>query len=490
MGVDYQATPFTSDYERVGPDIQGNVLANNTTNALSIRIDTLPGNRLEEMTVAGRWDDTDIVHAVKENLIIGSTPGGPIQDVGTGTLIARTDAALVIDPGIVVKLDGSRIDVELSSQIIAEGTEANPIVFTSLNDSRFGGVTEVSTSPNPGDWGGIYAGQGARLSLDHAVVAYAGGLTRVPGSSAAFNALELQQVEAARVANSTFENNADGLGGIADPERVGHGTNAAAAIFVRNAQPILVGNTITGTTGTHAAAINIDPNSLDATLLPDYGTSRGRLTRVVEYDNNYGPLIRENVVDGNTINGMLVRSGVVTTELVWEDTDIVHVVTDQIVIPNYFSSGGVRLQSSATESLVIKLYGDEAGFTTTGTPLEIEDRIGGILHVLGQPGRPVVMTSLADDTVGAGFNLAGDLQTDTDSGMLTRPLRSQERGSFQIDLNFGPVIRDLPEYVAGVERAARMWENLLEDPITITIDVEVDSPTQRRRPRRKRLPDC
>ena len=55
LDIDYQRIPFTSSYDRVGPDIQGNFLANNTTNALSIRIDTLPGNQLERMTVAGRF---------------------------------------------------------------------------------------------------------------------------------------------------------------------------------------------------------------------------------------------------------------------------------------------------------------------------------------------------------------------------------------------------------------------------------------------------
>lgn len=475
LAVDYQAVPFTSDYDRVGPDILGNRLIDNTTNGISIRIDTLPGNRLEEMTVSGRFDDTDIVHVVKENLIIGSTPGGPIA-VGEDGLQARTDAQLVVDPGIIVKLEGARIEAELSAQIIAEGTESKPVVFTSLNDPRFGGITETSRAAQPGDWGGIYAGHSSRLSLSDAIVAFGGGVTRIPGSSAAFNAIEIHQAESARIANTTLENNASGVGGIAEEQRAGRGTNGPGAIFVRGAQPVIIANTITTTSGTRAAAINIDPNSLNATSLADYGRSRGELERFVGFDDNQGALIRQNILDGNTINGMVVRPAVITTESVWDDADIVHVMFDQIVATNFFSAGGIRLESSPNQSLIVKLDGQQAGFTTTGTPLEISDRIGGILNIIGQPGNPVVLTSLADDSVGAGLGLDGRVQNDTDEGVFTRPARTEERGSFQIDLNFGPVIREHPDLVAAVERAARLWEKIIEDPVTVTIDFELDAP--------------
>ena len=38
----------------------------------------------------------------------------------------------------------------------------------------------------------------------------------------------------------------------------------------------------------------------------------------------------------------------------------------------------------------------------------------GSLRVVGQPGFPVVMTSIRDDSVGAGFDPNGRVQTDTD----------------------------------------------------------------------------
>src|SRR5690606_16458978 len=92
---------------------------------------------------------------------------------------------------------------------------------------------------------------------------------------------------------------------------------------------------------------------------------------------------------------------------------IVHVVRGTITVPNFHTYGGLRLQSSPTESLVVKLAGPNAGFTATGTPLDIEDRIGGSLQINGVPGFPVVLTSLNDGTVGAGLRPDGTPQTDT-----------------------------------------------------------------------------
>ena len=91
---------------------------------------------------------------------------------------------------------------------------------------------------------------------------------------------------------------------------------------------------------------------------------------------------------------MIVRGGTLTTESVWDDTDIVHVLLDAVNVPDFHTFGGLRLESSPTESLVVKASGATAGFTATGRPLEIDDRIGGIVQVLGQPGFPVVLTSL------------------------------------------------------------------------------------------------
>lgn len=469
---EFQSIPFTADYDRVGPDIHGNILLDNSINALFVRIDTRAGNEIEQLTVSGRWDDTDVPHVISENLEIQGTPGGPFNTN------ARTDASLVIDPGVIAKFDGAGIEVEVGAQLIAEGRPGAEVIMTSVLDDRFGAGGTFDTSnngsgdlPGAGDWTGIYWSPFSRGSLDHSLLAHGGGITKIEGSFAGFNTVEIRQAEV-RIANSVLEHNANGLGGQSSMNRAGQGRNEAGTIYVLGSQPVLLNNVITDSVGGVAArgpAININANSLNSRLLYDYGRSTGHVGLQDLYRDNRGPLIRDNRLDNNDINGMIVRGATLTTESVWDDTDMVHVLLDTIYVPDFHTYGGLRLQSSATESLVVKLSGGpDAGFTATGRPLDIDDRIGGTIQIIGQPDHPVFLTSLSDSTVGAGKQPNGSPQVDTNN-IADIP---DDGNAFNIDLNFGPNITQNPSVAASVERAARIWEALLQDPITVTFDVE------------------
>ena len=76
----FQGIPFTSDYGRIGPEIHHNTLVENSLNGLFIRVSTPAGQGIEKLTKSGRWNDTDIVHIVAENLIIEGQAGGPILE--------------------------------------------------------------------------------------------------------------------------------------------------------------------------------------------------------------------------------------------------------------------------------------------------------------------------------------------------------------------------------------------------------------------------
>ncbi len=73
-----------------------------------------------------------------------------------------------------------------------------------------------------GDWGGLDARHLSNMSIDHALIAFAGGTTSVPGGFAGFNAIEFHQAKG-RVANSVIENNASGVGGNLAAGRGGRG---------------------------------------------------------------------------------------------------------------------------------------------------------------------------------------------------------------------------------------------------------------------------
>lgn len=428
-GAALSANPnsFSDDGGRIGPDIHSNTLfaidaatgtvLDNSINGLFIRIETLAGNPVDKLTKNARFDDDDIVHVITENLQVVGNPGGTFDGK------ERLSGRLRVDAGVVVKLDDARIELERgASSLIAEGTVNDPVIFTSVKDDRFGGsgifdTDRGNTSAKQGDWGGLIFNAVSSASIDHALITFAGGQTPLEGNFSVFNAIEVHQARL-RLTNSILEKNASGR---ATDDRNGRGTNKDAVIFVRGAQPIIVNNIIRNNNldrlGSAAPTnvISINANALNSDSLQDYGRSTGVSERFDQIADNHGPLVRLNRIANNGRNGMDVRGAYLTTESVWDDTDIVHVVLDEIMVGNHHTFSGLRLQSSNTESLVVKFSGANAGFTATGRELDIDDRIGGTVQILGTPGHPVILTSLADDTTGSGFSPTGSPVLDTNN---------------------------------------------------------------------------
>ncbi len=254
----------------------------------------------------------------------------------------------------------------------------------------------------------MYVGHTSAASIDHAVIAYGGGTTRIEGGFADFNAVEVHQGDL-RLANSTLEHNANGATATSSVDRAGRGSNSSTTVFIRGAQPIVYNNIIQTNEG---GAISANVNALNYEIVTDLGRSRGAIDKI-SVTGNHGPLVQKNRMADNSINGMVVRGGIVTTEGVWDDTDIVHVVLDEIVVSDFNHYGGLRLTSTPGQSLVVKSSGQNAGITARGVALDNANRIGGSLQVVGLPNYPVIMTSLADNSVGAGFTPAGVTQKNT-----------------------------------------------------------------------------
>ncbi|MBX3420875.1 MAG: tandem-95 repeat protein [Pirellulaceae bacterium] len=523
------AATFSSDYDRVGPHIRSNRLSGNSINGIFVRTTTQPGQPLNTLDFTAKFDDTEIVHVIGENLIISGQPGGgfretslpnvsltqtatstggslasgaqvtykvtfvdrwgnqglpsaatPATVVGSGgavqlnglpavsgdfvrrqlwrsigggayRLVANLDGAtgsykdigtilgatlaqpnqsnlvrgrlsarLEVAPGVIVKSSNARIEISMGAQLIAEGTAASPIVFTSRADDRYGagGVFDTDNdgtlrNPGAGDWGGLLARHLSSLSIDHSLVTFAGGVTSVAGGFTGVNAIEIHQ-STARIANSRFETNASGLGGDVGGARDGRGPHDASVIYVVGSQPVIIGNTFRNNSTAGTAVISINSNALNAVNVVDPGRQTGNSLRSPLATSNQGPLVRGNALSNNGVNGMRVRGQILTTESIWDDTDIVHVVQGEVKVPDFHTYGGLTLRSRVDEGLIVKMESG-AGFTAMGRPLDITDRIGGAIRILGTPGFPVIITSLADDSVGAGFDAHGAPLRDTNN---------------------------------------------------------------------------
>lgn len=106
-----------------------------------------------------------------------------------GDVTVNSGATMTVDPGVVVRFEGSDTDLTISGRLLANGTAAQPIFFTSIKDDAHGGDAgnDGTTAPGPENWGGIVLGYDATQaasSLVNTVVTYGGsttyGATRYP----------------------------------------------------------------------------------------------------------------------------------------------------------------------------------------------------------------------------------------------------------------------------------------------------------------------
>ena len=101
---------------------------------------------------------------------------GSVGHLVTGNVTVPSGITLTIDPGAIIKVGlGLNLTVQSGGRLVAAGTVAQPIIFTSVNDQNVGADTNtVPTSPLAGDWDSIYF-NGGTGTFDHVSISYGGG---------------------------------------------------------------------------------------------------------------------------------------------------------------------------------------------------------------------------------------------------------------------------------------------------------------------------
>lgn len=131
-------------------------------------------------------------------------------------------APLVINPGVVVKFKAGQ-HITFANVFVAEGTEAEKIIFTSIKDDSAGGDTNGdgnATVPGAGDWGYMMFYGNNPVSLNHAKVLYGSTKNVVMG------AVALNTAKAVSIQNSEIK------------------YSGYIGLFIYNSQPLKVENNI------------------------------------------------------------------------------------------------------------------------------------------------------------------------------------------------------------------------------------------------------
>jgi len=255
------------------------------------------------------------------------------------------EATLTIQPGVVVKFDtdkGPDLSLGDNGRLLAQGTEAAPIVFTSFRDDSAGGDTNGDgdlTVPAPADWGRVSTNGHPGSVFRHVHVRYG-------GDNAYHHSLAID--DDATVDACTFTHNVGGrfeccYYGALDASGAPGTTTITNNVFYGNVLPLSIPETLS------LDDSNVFTNPADAT-------------------------------EGNTMNGVFLQeSGEFETAITWGETEVPFVINDNDLWVNPDAS------LTLGDDVVIKFTADAALVYDGG-------------NLLNHDGPGVAFTSFKDDS--------------------------------------------------------------------------------------------
>ena len=200
------------------------------------------------------------------------------------------DAQLTIEPGTTIKImSGGNIILRTNGNITANGTNAKPIVFTSIKDDSHGDDTNKdgdNTIPAAGDWGYINLNGSQNSEFSYCKFLYGGRDNTNPAT------VDVSSEATAKFDNCTFAYNS---GGLLNNIYVGtlNASNANAQTKITNCK--FYGNNV--------------PVTINAEMSMDNSNSFS------------------NAQIGNKCNGIFVSGSYIGNDISWLEDEVAFVVT-------------------------------------------------------------------------------------------------------------------------------------------------------------------
>ena len=252
------------------PTLTGDTFQNNNSSAVSmddasapmIGSPTLTNNHINGVSVDNGTITANMGWA---------NPGIPYVVDG---LTVALGATLTLGAGQVVKFAGSNSNLVVNGSMVANGTAAQPVVFTSIKDDSAGGDTNndgIATNAAPGDWAQVrFSSSSTNDVLTNVVVSFGG-----TNSLGEFEA----DGTAPTISNSTFA------------------SSSSSGLRLVGSTATLTGDTFLNNSG---SAVSIDATS--------------------------APTISSPTLTNNHINGVSVSNGTITANTSWANPGIPYVV--------------------------------------------------------------------------------------------------------------------------------------------------------------------